>query len=211
MTFHAILQDIGNIHGIFASIMGFQSGAKEYALKYGIQLMEIRHPIDSDWDGRIKDIHIELHALSIGNIVPQLFLNKARAEKIGTIPSVKNLYHMYPDAVCIEYGKMINEEMAIEEHGMTNVQELIRRLPQRNVFKGCTYRYDFEDATICLNNQIYPIDSIVFEYDVCETVEHITIQGDNVIKAIVRNINDGSEVNIDKLGRVNPIANGTYQ
>lgn len=99
---------------------------------------------------------------------------------------------------------MINEELAIEEHGMTNVQELIQRLPRRNVCRGCTYRFDFEDSTICLEYQRFPIDSIVFEYDVRETVEHITIQGDNVIKAIVRNINDGSEVNIDKFGRVSP-------
>ena len=44
LTFHAVLQDIGNIHGIFASKMGFQSGARDYALQYGIQLMEIRQP-----------------------------------------------------------------------------------------------------------------------------------------------------------------------
>ena len=203
LTFHAVLQDIGNVHGIFASKVGFQSGAKDYALKYGMQLMEIRPPVDGDWDGRFKDIHIELRTLSIGNVLPQIFLNKAKAEEMGTIPSIKHLYHMFPDAVSIKYGKMTSEDMVIEEQGMTNVQELIRRLPQRGSCNGCTYRYDFEDSTICLDSQPYPIDSIVFEYDVRATVEHITIQGDNVIKAIVRNVNDGSEVNIDKFGRVN--------
>jgi hypothetical protein len=31
IAFHGILQDIGNIHGIFASRAGFQSGAAQYA------------------------------------------------------------------------------------------------------------------------------------------------------------------------------------
>lgn len=31
MAFHAVLQDVGNLHGVFVSRMGFQSGAIEYA------------------------------------------------------------------------------------------------------------------------------------------------------------------------------------
>ena len=54
-----------------------------------------------------------------------------------------------------------------------------------------------------MDDQALPIDGIVFTYDVHETVERITIKGDKAIKAIVKNVQDGSETNIDEFGRVN--------
>ena len=61
LAFHDLLKDIGNIHGIFVTTNGYQSGAREYAEKYGIQLMEIRKPNDDDWDGRIRDVTITVN------------------------------------------------------------------------------------------------------------------------------------------------------
>ena len=203
LAFHSVLQDIGNIHGIFASKMGFQVGAKEYASKYGIQLMEIRPPIDSDWDGRIKDINIELHVRSMRNVSTQLFINKAKAEEMGVVPSVQDQYHMNPDAVSISFGQMRIGEATIEEHGIKTMQELVRLLPQHSVGKECVCSFSFEDAVIHIDDQALPIDGIVFTYDVHETVERITIKGDKAIKAIVKNVQDGSETNIDEFGRVN--------
>lgn len=56
-AFRSTLLDIGNdIQGIFASRNGFQTGAINVAKTYGIQLMQIREPLESDWDGCIKDI-----------------------------------------------------------------------------------------------------------------------------------------------------------
>lgn len=57
-AFRSTLLDIGNdIQGIFASRNGFQTGAINVAKTYGIQLMQIREPLESDWDGCIKDIY----------------------------------------------------------------------------------------------------------------------------------------------------------
>jgi hypothetical protein len=64
LAFKAIIDDIPNTSGIFVSRSGFQSGAKEVALANGIRICELRNPIDSDWDGLMKDIHIEIHTLS---------------------------------------------------------------------------------------------------------------------------------------------------
>lgn len=49
--------------------------------------MEIRKPIDSDWEGRIKDIHVELCMISFGKVEPHIFVNIVRAEEMGiTLP-----------------------------------------------------------------------------------------------------------------------------
>lgn len=59
-AFRSTLLDIGNdIQGIFASRNGFQAGAINVAKTYGIQLMQIREPLESDWEGYIKDIYIK--------------------------------------------------------------------------------------------------------------------------------------------------------
>ncbi|MBS1949865.1 MAG: hypothetical protein OJF59_002503 [Cytophagales bacterium] len=54
--FYGVLTDIGNINGVMVSTVGFQSGAKEFASHYGIDLIEVRVPKSEDWMGRIKSL-----------------------------------------------------------------------------------------------------------------------------------------------------------
>lgn len=65
LAFHAVLSDIpGQPRGIIVSRSGFQEGAKRVAAHHGIQLYELRPPVDEDWDGLIRAVHI-LMKLSI--------------------------------------------------------------------------------------------------------------------------------------------------
>lgn len=61
--------------------MGFQSGAIEYAQKYGIQLMEIRHPTDNDWKGRMRNLQFNIEMYSIDNIKPCFIIDKERIKE----------------------------------------------------------------------------------------------------------------------------------
>ena len=201
-AFHSILHDIGNIHGIFASKMGFQNGAILYAQKYGIQLMEIRKPIDSDWEGSIKDIHIELCVRSIGEVTSQIFVNKARAEEMGVSLPDNNQFHMLTDRVIVEFGEMIIDKKIVETDDSRTMYELIKNLPVGTPSKDNKYVYAFKKATIRLKDVALPIDSIEFIYETHESTEHIVIYGEESIMAIVKNITDGSETCIDKFGRV---------
>lgn len=201
-AFHSILHDIGNVHGIFASKMGFQSGAILYAQKYGIQLMEIRKPIDSDWEGRIKDIHVELCMRSIGEVTPQIFVNKARAEEMGLTLPDNNQFHMFTDHVMVEFSEMIVNKKTVETDGYRTIYELIRKLPVGKPSKDNKFVYGFRNAIIRLEDVTLPVDGIEFTYDTHESTEHIAIYGEDSIMAIVKNITDGSETRIDKFGRV---------
>lgn len=61
LAFHAVLSDIpGQPRGIIVSRSGFQEGARTVAAHHGIQLYELRRPVDEDWDGLIRVVRIVL-------------------------------------------------------------------------------------------------------------------------------------------------------
>ena len=71
-----------NLNGVFATLIGYQAGAKCYAKHYGISLQEVRIPNDSDWEGLIKDVHMNLTAswTRITNFTPKI--SRAYLDKI---------------------------------------------------------------------------------------------------------------------------------
>jgi len=59
-NFFAVLHDIGNCSGVMVTRTGFQSGVEQFAKFYGIDLKLLRRPNPEDWDGKIKDIQLNL-------------------------------------------------------------------------------------------------------------------------------------------------------
>ena len=59
-TFFAVLEDINVNKGVVVSKMGFTDPAKQYAKSKNIGLIELRRPLDDDWEGRVKDITGEI-------------------------------------------------------------------------------------------------------------------------------------------------------
>ena len=54
----AILDDTQIEKGVIVSKSGFTLDAKRFARSKNISLVELRMPLDSDWEGLVKDIHI---------------------------------------------------------------------------------------------------------------------------------------------------------
>ena len=61
--FAQIVQDARLSKGVIVSKMGFTGPAKTLAEAKNIGLVELRKPVDSDWDGYIREIHIDLRNL----------------------------------------------------------------------------------------------------------------------------------------------------
>ena len=77
----AILDDIpGQPRGILVTKTGYQSGAIETAKINGIILYELREPNDSDWEGRIKTIHLQM----------KYFIPHTKVDIIQDIPWLKD-------------------------------------------------------------------------------------------------------------------------
>lgn len=203
MAFHSVLTDIGNVHGIFASKMGYQKGAKEYADSYGIQLMEIRHPLESDWKGRMKNIHLNFHMKGIDNIRPEIFVDIDRMKEKKELPQERECTMFRSDQVQVSFDKMIMNDKVVAENDSKTMHELLQKLPTDKPGKDKKYLFSFENAIFSSVDGEVPIKHIGITYDVYETIEQRHIWGNEVIKAIVKNITDGTERSINRYGEVN--------
>ena len=58
--FAQIIDDAKLSKGVIVSKMGFTGPAKTYAQSKNIGLVELRRPLDKDWDGYIREVHITL-------------------------------------------------------------------------------------------------------------------------------------------------------
>lgn len=58
--FAQIIDDAKLSKGVIVSKMGFTGPAKTYADSKNIGLVELRRPMDKDWDGYIREVHITL-------------------------------------------------------------------------------------------------------------------------------------------------------
>jgi hypothetical protein len=63
-SFHSVVEDIVGARGVMVTRVGFQSGAKDFAQHHGIGLKLLRHPLDEDWEGLIKNVDVHSTAKS---------------------------------------------------------------------------------------------------------------------------------------------------
>lgn len=61
----AVAHDVGNCNPVMVTKVGYQSGAADFAKHYNISLKILRPPEDADWDGRVRVIHVRVHAKSL--------------------------------------------------------------------------------------------------------------------------------------------------
>jgi len=193
------LTDIGNINGIFVCKKGYQSGAIKFAEFYGINLKELRVPVDSDWDGRIQTIQINLSALHM-NIKQRLtvFDNDWLKAKFPN-PSEDKHFQI----------KGNNNEILIKDkdgNRITDLYELDNQLPHDNWKEELNkeHEYKWDDAYIDVEGiGTIKLLSIKYVYDVQMTEpEEIIISGKDTAKAILKDVKTGGIKFFDKNGNI---------
>ena len=195
-AFHDVLNDLQGVKGIIATSIGFQKGAEEWAKKYGIQAMIIRHPIDEDWEGRVKDVQLNIIASTVDNIRVNVVADNQRAGEM-VLPSV---FLAQCDSTKISYSEIVGLR---SEPGEITIKELIDMLPQdKEPNRGITHSFKFIDGTI---NNHYPISELQFVYDVLVISNNVVLYGDEEIKAIIKDITGGTETIVDRFGNVKDI------
>lgn len=194
--FNSVLEDVGNINGVFVSKNGFQSGAKEYAKQKRIKLIEMRYPNDKDWEGRMRNLDFSLNAY-FKHI-------KSRDIKVD-IEWIKANSTIQPGDT-IKFSGM-NNEIFIEdlvEKEKISLYDLENKLPA--VKKGSDFEevITFENAYILHPNTIdkIKIKSITYQYDVSCSTQEFKIRGDDVAKAIVKDVINEEEQFIDIYGNI---------
>lgn len=79
VEFAEILRDATLNKGVIVSKIGFTRHARKYAEFKGIGLIELRKPLDSDWDGHIREVHGTV-VLDVGPSVENLWFRLAEPE-----------------------------------------------------------------------------------------------------------------------------------
>ena len=78
------LSDIGGVRGLFVAKNGFQEGAIKVAKQNNIKLINLRELEDKDWEGCIKEIHLNMNIQFPANITNVDFkLDKEWAQNNG--------------------------------------------------------------------------------------------------------------------------------
>ena len=197
-SFKGVLDDIaGNIQGIYASRVGYQKGALQFAEQYGIQPMIIRKLTDEDWEGRIRTIYIDIHMFTHSNI---------RVHFEGDKDWIND---NMPELVNQESGVIglsgLNIETFIDDQDKKEIKSICEyqnELPRESAGKDYFTEYEYQNAYLICNGIRYKIKKFRIDYDVNEYVDTICIKGDEILEAIVKNSLESSEKLIGFDGRV---------
>ena len=181
--FFGVIYDIGNIKGVLVTRKGFQSGAKQFADYYTISLKELRKPDERDWENRVKTIDIKVIEFrkNVTNIHIELDVNERDSDAM-----------INKEERIIETFRRLNTSIFIsDENGSTliNFLELERNLPHNyQERKGLKHTYTFDNGYLESNLGRVKISYIEFEYDVDTVASDITLEAEELTKAIIRDV-----------------------
>jgi hypothetical protein len=195
--FFGVLNDVGNITGIFVTKIGYQSGARKYADYYGISLKEIRYPNQEDWKGKLKTLQVDVHILPRNVKKCNIELDYEWMMNEGKISK--------PDEFQNLHFKGLNGNIWLFDRNgnrITNFFELKEKLPhEMQPEKDKVHVYDYDDAFIEVGSYgKIKIKRIVFEYDIDDIQSQVIIDAETITKAIIKDVKSGQIKFITKDG-----------
>lgn len=192
--FYGVLVDVPGLIGIFATLVGYQSGAKKYGEHYGIALKELRRPSGDDWSGRVKDIHLNFHVVSVEIKGFQPRVSPEFLRKIGADERIE-LKAGFSSVDPIVFDKSSNASFSYED--------LRQQLPtSHEAVKGLKHFFRFANHILRLDQMDIEIDGIDIVYDVDVESEKVEINGDALVQAIIKDVASGELTFVDKKGGV---------
>lgn len=187
--FYGALEDIGNIHGIFVTTKGYQSGAVQYAEHKNISLKVVKEPSQEEIDEHlgIKAININIEILQIANSKMTPVFD---VQWILENTSIKSGDHYSFNAINNEI-KIIDSNYNL----LGTVLDFENKLPRKSENeKGLSYKFDFDDSYFHVPNCGYPplkIKTLKFDYDTYVLNSKSEINFEIMAKAIIKDIVTG--------------------
>lgn len=195
LTFKGVIDDLPNHpKGIFVTKTGYQRGAKAYAEANGILLYELRQPTDKDWEGYIRDISIKLTMFSPNVSDLKIWIDyKWLNENYKNIP--KRIQMSGNDDEVFLYNG--NKEKVASIYELKN--SLIKKYGQENssqyveeIFDKPTFISYAKDGIDWLK-----INKISFNLSFRTYQDTIEINGDDIVKFILKDVLKDKITNID--------------
>ena len=186
--FFGVLEDIGNIAGIFVTKQGYQSGAIDYARHKGISLKTVQEPTEEDINSHqgIKEICINMHALCIENIRPEFVLDLDWAKENTSIK----------EGDTISIGGMANEIKVIDSNFslIETLHDIQNKLPRGGNYQDLKYTKKFDNGFLVaptLKHKPLKIHAINFIYNTYVIRSTSVSKFKLMAKAIVKDILTG--------------------
>jgi len=197
--FCSVLSDLTNVNGIMVTKIGYQSGAKKFGDFYGINLKELRLPIEKDWKGKIRTIEFQTKIVmpNIKQRIP-LFDNDWIKQNVILPENGQMTYSLQG---------MANEIKIVNGAGevITDFHELDNKVPHEwDAVTGLEHIYTFEEAYI----DVQPlgrlkITGVKYTYDVETETNNSKIDALETTKAILKDAITGEIRFFKKDGNVN--------
>ena len=193
-----LVQDVQADKGIVVSKMGFSSQAKMVAAANNIGLVVLRKPLDEDWDGKIKEIHIRM-VMDQTEIYDISFDILQRADEIGSIPEGPIHWMLQLNQVIIE----------IPSQEAETLQQLIDKERSQNP-TWTEFEMQFPDASILMvpDYPNYPlhgqrIGGVSFKVRHHPPMEeNIVLRAEDHVYMIMESIFDGRRYTISPDGTI---------
>ena len=187
--FYGALEDIGNIHGIFVTTKGYQSGAIKYAAHKGISLKVVHEPTSDDIDAHqgIKTIHIKGNFMCIGNVLMNLSLD------IDWVLEHTNM----KEGDQFSFNALNNEIKVIDSNFnlLGTIHDFENKLPREpENTQALTNKYEFADGFIHVPNSKYPLlklKALHFKYDTYSFSTVSEINNKLMAQAVLKDIITG--------------------
>ncbi|MDQ3255134.1 MAG: restriction endonuclease [Acidobacteriota bacterium] len=200
--FFGVMHDVGNIKGIFVTKTGYDSGAVKFANYYNISLQEARFPAEDDWEGRVKDINFEVTVY-----FPRVTERRIVFDNDWLLKNKE----VMPESLAFFPSKSLEYEIVMYDsdgNKIVDMYEMENRLP----------RYGKEEqgrqATIQFKKDAYldtpnvgrvKVNQIEFTYDVVGPSVSGSVRGEEVAKAILKDVKTGRINFFDKHGNVRSV------
>lgn len=189
------IDSIGNMKGLMVAKNGFTENAKKEAEFYNIQLLIIREQKDSDWDGRLKKVRINLHTLLQSRTTKiDPVVNKAWANENG-----------FKSGDTFSFSKR-NDNIFIKEPS-SNFHFSLFELEKHNFFSAHStgiYKWerDFsDDGWLIISNQKIKLDKISITYEIPEPIQSsLSIDFSSYVVAIMEYIAENKKIALMKDG-----------
>ena len=202
-AFKSVLDDIaGQPRGIYITKTGYQAGAKTFAEHHNIILYEFRQPTDSDWQGRMRDIfiNVEFNIPNTENIKFTIdfdwLKNFCRKNKIKLAPNYN--FSAYSNDIFF-YDENFQRLYSVQE----KINSLIKESLCDNKYTNRTISQEFIDPTyIDTLDDVIPklkITAMTFDLHFNVLKNTIEIHGDDIIKFILKDVlkNDTKRIGND--------------
>lgn len=186
--FYGVLSDLNNVAGIMVTKVGYQAGAKKYALKYGIELKELRAPFLSETIFGPMKFNINISTRHCLFLVDEKY---SQINHFNLVEYRRKLNEITQDRIYTTHIPLILASDIITDSTGTQIASLDGIKSNTPMDSDSDIIHRFEDAYVQTKWGWIKINEIKFEYEYRNHSRIISIYAKDFVKAILKDALSG--------------------